>query len=186
MTREERLIICKKCNNRKLDLDIGLICSLTGGKAEFDSVCNDFSQDEVVAKQENEKQIEKENAEKGRKKTLKVFYLMIGISISVMTISFLTFKQLNATEIVKVLVRLGFEVGLFFAVFAGKNWARTVLTILYIIGILISLFTMFAIIDKSPIGFVMLILVLIYGFAVYFFNVDKDFKSFFDYQRKNR
>ncbi|MDD3686764.1 MAG: hypothetical protein PHE56_08360 [Bacteroidales bacterium] len=186
MTREERLIICKKCTNRKPDLDLGLICSLTGAKADFESICNDYIQDELVAKQENEKQIEKEIAEKGRKKTVTFFFFMIGVSVSVMAFSFLTFRQFTVFEVTKVLIRLGFEVGLFYAVFIGKNWARTILSILYIIGILVSLLTMFAIIDKSPLGFIMLILVLTYGFAVYFINADKDFKVFFEYQKKNR
>jgi len=48
MTREEQLIFCKKCTNRKLDLQQGLLCSLTGEKAAFTNECPDFNLDETV------------------------------------------------------------------------------------------------------------------------------------------
>lgn len=52
MNREAQLTYCKKCNNRKLDLKQGLICSLTGEKANFEETCPSFSLDEaVVARQ---------------------------------------------------------------------------------------------------------------------------------------
>ncbi|GAB3341138.1 hypothetical protein GCM10027429_29130 [Marivirga atlantica] len=48
MTREERLQFCKKCTNRKMDMQQGLICSLTGEKATFEGECPDFNLDETV------------------------------------------------------------------------------------------------------------------------------------------
>ena len=48
MTREEQLIFCKKCTNRKMDMQQGLICSLTGEKANFEIECPDFNLDESV------------------------------------------------------------------------------------------------------------------------------------------
>jgi hypothetical protein len=46
MTREEQLTFCKKCTNRKTDMQQGLICSLTGEKANFENECPDFILDE--------------------------------------------------------------------------------------------------------------------------------------------
>jgi len=48
MIREEQLVFCKKCVNRKMDLNQGLICSLTGEKAAFQNECPDFKRDETV------------------------------------------------------------------------------------------------------------------------------------------
>ena len=185
MTREERLVFCKTCNNRKLDMKVGLICSLNGKMADFEGECPDYDEDEEIAKQENEKKKEKKIAEKGRKKTLNVFYILIGLSISVIVFSHLTFKPVNSKEIFKELLRFGLEIGLYYAIFIGKNWARVLMTILYIVGIVISIFSMIALLDKSPVGLILLILICVYGFAVYFFNADKDFKTFFEYQKKN-
>ncbi|MEP0985226.1 hypothetical protein [Ekhidna sp.] len=47
MTREEQVAFCKKCTNREMSMD-GLICQLTGKKAEFEGTCDDFNRDESV------------------------------------------------------------------------------------------------------------------------------------------
>ena len=48
MTREQHLAFCKKCLNRKLNMQVGLVCSLTGEKANFESECPSFQLDESV------------------------------------------------------------------------------------------------------------------------------------------
>ncbi len=48
MTREEQLMFCKKCLNRKMDLKQGIICNLTGQKASFETECLDFKLDETI------------------------------------------------------------------------------------------------------------------------------------------
>lgn len=54
MTREEQLISCKKCTNRKMDMQQGLVCSLTGEKASFENECPDYNLDESVKIQLND------------------------------------------------------------------------------------------------------------------------------------
>jgi len=48
MTREDHLKFCKKCINRKMDLQQGLICSITNKKADFIDNCENFQRDESV------------------------------------------------------------------------------------------------------------------------------------------
>lgn len=48
MTREEQLIFCKQCTNRKMDMQHGLICSLTGARAAFQNECSEYNLDETV------------------------------------------------------------------------------------------------------------------------------------------
>ena len=55
MTLEERLDFCKICENRKINLQVGLVCSLTNKKPEFETSTNklngisDFSPIEMGA-----------------------------------------------------------------------------------------------------------------------------------------
>jgi len=42
MTREERLVFCKQCEHQKMDLQQGIICSLTSAPAAFEGNCDDF------------------------------------------------------------------------------------------------------------------------------------------------
>ena len=48
MTREEQFVFCRKCHNRKMDRQRGLICSLTSEKPTFQKECSDFKLDETV------------------------------------------------------------------------------------------------------------------------------------------
>ena len=59
MTREEQLIFCKKCTNRKLDMKVGLICSKTGEMANFTTTCDAYEYDETVVETlDNEEAVE--------------------------------------------------------------------------------------------------------------------------------
>ncbi|MBO0323654.1 hypothetical protein J0X14_15195 [Muricauda sp. CAU 1633] len=49
MTLEERLDFCKICTNRKTDFKIGLVCSLTNHKPDFEDECEFFIKDEKEA-----------------------------------------------------------------------------------------------------------------------------------------
>ncbi len=48
MTRDEHLEFCRKCTNRKMDLQQGLICGITGEFAAFENECPDYIRDEAV------------------------------------------------------------------------------------------------------------------------------------------
>ena len=51
MTREEHLKFCKTCVNRKPDMQVGLLCNLTGEKADFENSCESFKLDHAVVEQ---------------------------------------------------------------------------------------------------------------------------------------
>ena len=46
MTKNERLVFCKICTRRKMDIKRGLICSLTNSEADFELECLDFEKDQ--------------------------------------------------------------------------------------------------------------------------------------------
>jgi len=48
MTDRDRLVICENCNNRKMDIDKGILCGLTSEKATFIDSCNNFIKDEEI------------------------------------------------------------------------------------------------------------------------------------------
>ncbi|HSJ67102.1 MAG TPA: toxin-antitoxin system YwqK family antitoxin [Anditalea sp.] len=52
MTRKEHLQFCSKCTRRKFNEQVGLICSITDQKADFDPVCDHFIRDENVVDKE--------------------------------------------------------------------------------------------------------------------------------------
>ncbi|MBV6645632.1 MAG: toxin-antitoxin system YwqK family antitoxin [Cyclobacteriaceae bacterium] len=48
MTREEHLVFCRQCHNRKFDPQQGLVCSLTDKIADFEDACESFDKDDSV------------------------------------------------------------------------------------------------------------------------------------------
>lgn len=48
MTRDEQIVFCRKCLNRKMDPKQGYICNLTGEKATFESECANYIVDESI------------------------------------------------------------------------------------------------------------------------------------------
>jgi hypothetical protein len=49
MTPEERIKYCKICTKRKMDLSVGLVCSLTNLKPTFEGTCPTFNLDQPEA-----------------------------------------------------------------------------------------------------------------------------------------
>lgn len=54
MTRDEQLVFCKKCTNRKLDMQKGMLCNITGEMANFAPTCRDFTLDANVEERLND------------------------------------------------------------------------------------------------------------------------------------
>jgi len=45
MTREEHLKFCKICKHREMNSSLGLVCNLTGARADFEGECANFEKD---------------------------------------------------------------------------------------------------------------------------------------------
>lgn len=58
MTREAQLVFCKKCTHREMNMEIGLICSLTGERASFTNTCPTYSIDVKAAQEISENDFE--------------------------------------------------------------------------------------------------------------------------------
>ncbi len=54
MTLEEQLSFCKRCTNRKMDMNIGMVCSITNEKPNFENECPSFNLDETVKVEQTE------------------------------------------------------------------------------------------------------------------------------------
>ena len=183
MTKEERLILCKVCNNKRVDFKVGIICSLTNMKPDFEAECPSFSKNDAEnQKQERLKNL-KQRAGIGKKKALQLFYILMGLSLVITIFSFLTHKSLTTQELVREVVRFTFTIGLCYAIYLGKSWAKVVTIVLFAIALLLLLFGLIALINDSPFALTLLIPITIYSYAVYFLTADKDFAAFFKYQR---
>lgn len=58
MTREQHLHFCRMCNNRSMSVNQGIVCNLTGDKANFEGTCPQFDRDQtIIEKLPDDKQV---------------------------------------------------------------------------------------------------------------------------------
>jgi len=55
MTRQQHLHFCKICNNRKKDLNLGIVCGLTDRLADFENECATFQENGLFKQNEVQK-----------------------------------------------------------------------------------------------------------------------------------
>ena len=61
MTLDQQLAFCKKCTNRKMDFQQGILCNLTDRKPDFADECPNFNLDKHVKEMVSEEAIAEEN-----------------------------------------------------------------------------------------------------------------------------
>lgn len=61
MTLDQQLAFCKKCTNRKMDFQQGIVCNLTARKPDFENECSSFNLDENVREVVTEEALAEEN-----------------------------------------------------------------------------------------------------------------------------
>ena len=92
MTTSERLRFCKVCSSRKIDLQTGIYCGLSGQKPDFEGKCESFCVDKDELRKEKARQLaikqqeQKESSyfapeQKGMKKGVLGGLVMILIAI---------------------------------------------------------------------------------------------------------
>jgi uncharacterized RDD family membrane protein YckC len=57
MTREQQLKFCKVCKNKGFDAQQGIICNLTGARADFQYECSSYHEDEELKNKEQENKV---------------------------------------------------------------------------------------------------------------------------------
>lgn len=93
MTTSERLRYCKVCLHRKMDIQTGIYCGMTGQKPAFEEKCDSFSVDQNELQKERARQLarqkheEKENGfftpeRKGMKKGVLGGLIMVLIAVA--------------------------------------------------------------------------------------------------------
>lgn len=129
--------------------------------------------------------MEQQIINKGKNKALIVIFLIIGLSILISVFTQLTLDTFSQEKLIQSVVRLLLNIGLLYATYVGMKWAKITISILLVLAILLSLVSIIAFISNSNlIGTLLLSAVsAVYSYALYFFNIDKDFKAFFEYQK---
>lgn len=90
LTDQERIDICRTCQNRKHDMKTGLYCGLTGQKPDFKSRCNNLviDQEELEREQKKKEEVQKSVDQIGG---WTAFFLWCGIGLGLLISTIRTF-----------------------------------------------------------------------------------------------
>ncbi|MFT5846178.1 MAG: hypothetical protein ACJARX_001324 [Psychroserpens sp.] len=126
-----------------------------------------------------------ELAKIGKKRT-------ILISISVFLISLHTIyyyhslrPDLDGLKLLQQIIRFLLTVGLLYAAYIGKKWAKIIVVILFSITVLGAIFGIATTLELPFINTVpFYVMIFVYGNGISHFGFSKSYKTFFDYQNR--
>ena len=121
-------------------------------------------------------------AEVGKKRTILVSISILLVSIHTIYFYHSVRPEIETKKLIQQIIRFSLTFGLLYLIYIGKNWARILSIILFSIGAItavISLFTIeIPIINKIP----FIVMTFVYSIAIYHFSISRSFKEFFEYQ----
>ena len=83
------------------------------------------------------------------------------------------------------MTRLLLSVELMYLIYIGKHWAKILYSVLLILGIIMSIISIFFVSGSPGFTLVMILISIVYAYTVYFLNANNGFEEFVRYQRKN-
>jgi len=119
----------------------------------------------------------------GKKNTI-----LISISILLVSLHTIYFYQsvqpeIDTKKLIQQIIRFLLTVGLLYAIYIGKNWARIIALILFSLGILGAIYGIFTIqadtINKVP----FIVMIFVYSMALYHFGFSSSFTAFHKVQQ---
>lgn len=112
------------------------------------------------------------DVKKGKSLLIAVTTLFLGMSLLATLLSVATTVNAGSSgeaafDLIQGLIRFALECVLFLLIFKGYNWARIVTLVLFSIGLALALFSAFLMPVLPTTMVTMLVMSLIYGFAIY-------------------
>ncbi|NUY82687.1 hypothetical protein HUK80_17425 [Flavobacterium sp. MAH-1] len=112
----------------------------------------------------------------------------ILISVSILLVSIHTILYYISTvgtdKILQQGVRFLLTVALIILVYNGKNWARIIFLILFGLGILGALFSLFFREQETVLKLPFIVMIIVYSLSLYHFGVSESYRAFATYQNK--
>lgn len=120
--------------------------------------------------------------QKGKRQTILISISILLVSLHTIFLYHSVRPELETGKLIQQSIRFLLTVGLLYAVYIGKQWAKLLILALFGLAlsmILVSLFTLEgSIFAKLP----LLVMITVFSIALYHFGFSENFKAFFEYQ----
>lgn len=124
------------------------------------------------------------NAQKGKRQTILISISILLVSLHTIYLYHAVRPELETGKLIQQSIRFLLTVGLLYAAYIGKQWAKFLLLVLFGLAlamILVSLFTLEgSMLAKLP----LLVMITVFSIALYHFGFSENFKAFFEYQNR--
>lgn len=119
----------------------------------------------------------------GKKRTLSISLSVVLISIHTIYFYHAVRPEIETDKLIQQLIRFALTLGLLVLVYKGVRWAKSVAIVLFSLAIIVAVLGLITIATPSLVSKVpLMVMVFIYGLAVYHFAFAKSFKAFFAFQ----
>ncbi len=118
----------------------------------------------------------------GKKRTILLSISILLVSLTTIYLYHSAQDSIETKKLVQQIVRFAFTLGLLFAIYYGKNWARILAIILFSLALLGALFGL-AVPGDCANKIPLLVMIFIYGLGIFHFGFAQSFKAFFHSQQ---
>lgn len=127
-----------------------------------------------------------ELAKKGKYRTLLVFLSILLVSIHTIYFYHSVRPEIETKKLIQQIIRFCLTVGLLYLIYIGKNWAKNLAILLFILAIIGAIYGVLnfetPIIIKSP----FIVIIIVYSFAIYHLQFSKSFKEFITFHQNQK
>lgn len=122
----------------------------------------------------------------GQKRTILISISILLVSLHTIYFYNSVIPEIGTKKLIQQIVRFILTIGLLVMVYKGKSWARIVSIILFSLGVVGSFFGIIAISQPIALKIPLIVMVIVYSFALYHFWLSKSFKAFFAFQNTKK
>jgi len=123
----------------------------------------------------------------GKRKTILISISILLVSLHTIYFHNSVVPEIETKIIIQQIIRFLLTVGLLVMIYRGKNWAKNIFIILFLIGLFGAIYGVFSVAESIILKIPFTVMIIVYSAAIYHFGFSKSFKAFSDYQnRKNR
>ena len=126
-----------------------------------------------------------ELAKKGKYRTLLVFLSILLVSIHTIYFYHSVRLEIETKKLIQQMIRFCLTIGLLYFIYIGKNWAKNLSIILFILATIGAMYGLLnfetPIIIKSP----FIVIIMVYSIAIYHLQFSISFKEFINFQQTN-
>ncbi|MEQ3661962.1 MAG: hypothetical protein ABNG98_07120 [Flavobacterium sp.] len=125
-----------------------------------------------------------ELAKIGKKRTI-----LISISILLVSIHTIYFyhsirPEIDTTKLAQQIIRFSLTVGLLYLIYIGKYWAKNLAIILFVLATTVAIYSIFNSIAPLIMKIPLIVMTIVYSFAIYHFQFSKSFKEFINFKEE--